>query len=1005
MPQFGVLANQTLIKAGTEVVNLVSNVQHGTLDLLPSGGFSYQPNAGYVGSDSFTYSVNGSPYTATVNIIVTDTAPTVTDNTYSVIHDTPLAVPRSSGVLANDTDAESDPLTAVLVNGPAHGQLTLDPSGSFVYTPNLGFVGTDAFTYQANDGTYSSAVGMVTINVTDSPPKAQNDTYLIAHDTTLTMPASSGVTTNDTDANNDLLTANLVRGPHFGTLTLTPSGAFSYTPNPGFVGTDSFLYRVSDGVLSSNIALITINVTDNPPKAVNTSFSTLHDTSLTVDPLNGLLSKTADPEGDPITLSLVNNVNHGTLTLNPEGSFTYVPNAGFVGTDTFTYQLSDGLRQSSIATVTFTVTNTPPTVQNDSYSLTHDTSLIVSRWNGLLANDSDADGDPITAQVVSGPAHGTLTMSPSGAFVYTPAANYVGSDSFTYLDSDGLANSNVATVTLTINGDPPPTVANDSYSVTHDTPLNVPAWQGILANDTSPSGRPLTPTLVQGPSHGTLTLNPAGSFLYVPNAGFTGTDSLTYIVSDGFQQSYYPATVTLNVTDTAPSVSTSSSYTVLHDSSLVVPQWQGVLANATDAENDPIIVSLVSGPAHSTLALNSSGSFTYTPNAGFVGSDSFTFRASDGLLSSWPVTAYINVTDNPPVLNGPLSYQVAHDQVLTVPPWQGVLANASDADGDPITAQLVSGTSHGTLTLSPGGSFVYTPAAGYTGYDSFVVRANDGLMNSMPVTVNLTVSHVNPTAEPLAYIYVPGQTLAVAAAEGLLTNATDPDGNPLTPVLLSGPSHGTLNFGASGSFTYTPANGFSGIDSFTYQVSDGLSSSFPATVTLETGSTPLLGNTTFTVVHDRTLTVGPGQPGLLQNAVLYNGQPLSVSVVSGPAHGTLTAAAGGSFVYTPNAGFVGTDTFTYQAEDGNLTTNTVQATITVTNKVPTANSASYSTPPGQFLVVPSTTGLLSHASDKDGDPLTLHVVAGPSDGTLTLLANGAFLYTPQAADCFGGGRS
>jgi hypothetical protein len=277
---------------------------------------------------------------------------------------------------------------------------------------------------------------MVILNVTESAPQAQNDSYAIAHDTTLTMPASSGVTTNDTDANNDLLSASLVRGPRYSSLILQPSGAFSYTPNAGFVGTDSFLYQASDGVLSSNIALITLKVADGPPVAASAGFSTVHDTSLTVDPLSGLLSNTADPEGDLITVSLVNNVDHGTLTLNPEGSFTYVPAAGFAGSDSFTYQLSDGLAVSNVGSVTLAVTDTPPVALNDSYSLTHDTSLIEPRWNGVLANDSDAEGDPLTAEVVSGPSHGTLTLSPSGAFVYTPDTNDIGSDSFAYLDSD-----------------------------------------------------------------------------------------------------------------------------------------------------------------------------------------------------------------------------------------------------------------------------------------------------------------------------------------------------------------------------------------------------------------------------------------------------------------------------------------------------------------------------------------------------------------------------------------
>jgi hypothetical protein len=146
------------------------------------------------------------------------------------------------------------------------------------------------------------------------------------------------------------------------------------------------------------------------------------------------------------------------LTLNPDGSFTYTPNLNFFGPDSFTYVANDGTSNSNLATVTITVNtvNDPPKANNDSYSNNEDTTLNVSA-PGVLANDSDPDGDPLTAILRSGPSDGSLTLNSNGSFTYKPDLNFYGSDSFTYRANDGTSNSNVATVTITINPvvDPP----------------------------------------------------------------------------------------------------------------------------------------------------------------------------------------------------------------------------------------------------------------------------------------------------------------------------------------------------------------------------------------------------------------------------------------------------------------------------------------------------------------------------------------------------------------------
>src|SRR5213075_3203231 len=200
------------------------------------------------------------------------------------------------------------------------------------------------------------------------------------------------------------------------------------------------------------------------------------------------------------------------------------------GPDSFTYKANDGLADSPTnATVSITVTpvNDPPgtssaIVADDAYTTPEDTTLTVVA-PGVLANDSDVDGDPITAILVDSPAHGTLSLNADGSFSYTPVVNYNGPDSFTYKANDGQADSPTnATVSITVTpvNDPPGTsgaiVADDAYTTPEDTTLIVSA-PGVLDNDTDVDGDPLTAVLVNGPAHGTLSLNSDGSFTYTPS--------------------------------------------------------------------------------------------------------------------------------------------------------------------------------------------------------------------------------------------------------------------------------------------------------------------------------------------------------------------------------------------------------------------------------------------------------------------------------------------------------
>ncbi len=570
-------------------------------------------------------------------------APTAVDDAFSMKADQQLG----AGVLANDVDPEGDPLSVTLQSDVAHGTLNLGADGLFTYTPDDGFAGTDQFTYTAGDGQAESdpATVTITIGAVNDPPQAEADGYATEANQTLVVDAKSGVLANDTDAQGDPLTASLVDGAAHGTVTLAEDGSFEYTPDADFRGEDSFTYRASDGESSSDPATVTIAVgpTQLAPEAADDAYAAQEDEPLSIDAESGVLANDADADGDPLAAVLRSAPGHGTLTLGHDGSFEYTPNPDFFGEDSFTYVAGDGQAESNLATVSITVAgvNDAPVAADDAYEVNEDETLAVEA-SGVLANDADVEGDPLAAVLVDGPANGTVTLAEDGSFEYTPNPDFFGEDSFTYKASDGQAESNLAIVNITVAAAPDaPVAANDAYEVNEDETLAVEA-SGVLANDADADGDPLTAVLVDGPTNGTVTLAEDGSFEYTPNPDFFGDDAFTYRAGDGQAESNL-ATVSITVAtvNDAP-VAADDAYEVNEGETLAV-EASGVLANDADVEGDPLTASLVDGPAHGTVTLAEDGSFEYTPEPGFHGEDRFTYTAGDGQETSETATVAIDV--------------------------------------------------------------------------------------------------------------------------------------------------------------------------------------------------------------------------------------------------------------------------------------------------------------------------------------------------------------------------
>ncbi len=873
-------------------------------------------------------------------------------------------------------------------------------------------------------------------------PTAVDDAYTTQEDSTLTVNASyygpgNGVLKNDFDLENHDLRAALVSGPSHGTLAFNYRGGFTYTPDANFFGTDSFTYKALDVLDESNVATVTLTVTPvNDPFLIQDDAYTLNEDEALVVDSPGVLANDSDPDGGEWTALVVSGPAHGTLTLAADGSFLYTPDENFHGEDAFTYRATDGTEFSDIATVSLTVAdvNAPPVATNDLYELDQNGSLSVG-GPGVLANDSDQDGDPITALLVSGPFHGTLTLEEDGSFSYTPHLNFVGTDTFRYRATDGTNLSNIVTVTLTVLlTNAAPVGVADGYVLDENTTLNV-SGPGVLANDSDPEGQPLTAELVTGPAHGTFSLAADGSFSYTPLANFHGQVTFKYRAYDGVVPSA-PITVTLNVlsVNVLP-VANDDSFTVGEDGTLLLPNTYSAHLTMVSEPGDYIGQGLTYDLDQADGTFIASRNFDngvrifYNANDPSDPSDRWTLEfAAPGEM---PLTAgvYLNATRYPfqslnvpgldiygqgrgsntltgeftvhEVVYGPAGevlvfdasfelHNEGRDPALTghvrfvAAGTGGVLANDSDADGNPLSAVLLSGPSHGTLTLNANGQLEYTPDADFTGIDTFTYQVSDGTALSNPATVTISVSPANdaPTSN--------GQTVSTSEDEPFAGSVTgeDIDGDSLEYTVVAGPANGTLAFNLDGTFTFTPNLNFHGSDNFSFLADDGTVLSNVATVSITINS-----------INDAPTgngqTVSTDEDGSLSCSVTgedMDGDSLEYTLVNGPVNGSIVFNLDGTFTYTPTANFHGSDSFTFKANDGTADSEpaTVSITVNSINDAPTANGQTVSISEDGSLSG-SVTGM-----DSEGDSLEYTLVGGPANGAIVFNLDGTFTYTPTA---------
>ena len=991
-----------------------------------TGEWNYTPTANWSGSDSFTVSVtddDGNVESQIISITVNPVGDlTATNDSFSVDEDTTL----SDTVAANDSTTSGGALSYTLNTDVTNGSLTLNADGSFSYTPNSNYNGSDSFTYTVTDLTSGeSATQTVTISVNQINDNAvfSGDTAGSGNeDTTIAGTLSVSDTADGMSTPNYTVTTDGTNG----TATIDASGNWSYTPTANWSGTDSFTVSVTDD--DGNVETQIISITVNPVgdlTATDDSFTIAEDTPLS----DTVAANDSTTSGGTLSYALDTDVSSGSLTFNADGSFSYTPAANFNGTDSFTYTVTDAASGES-ATQTVAITVNPV---NDEQILATNTGASVAEGSTgnvvttamLATTDVDNSSDQLVYTVDSAPANGTLydngvALTVGGSFTqadidaglitYDHDGSQTSSDAFAFTVDDGAGTTTSGSFSWSVsNTNDAPTAANNTVTTAEDTTHTFTAAD---FNFSDVDGDTLTSVQITSlESVGSLQLNgvdvslnqvitkadiDAGLLRFTPaaDANGTGYDSFGFTVNDGITDSVSSHTMTVDVTavnDTPTVETTLADQTLAEDFATYTIDLTAAFADIETS--DANLSYTVAGNSNIGVSIDLNGIATISSTANWHGSETLTFTATDegGLSVSQDVIFTVTPVNDAAVFSGDTSGSGNEDTVIG-----GTLTVSDTADGmtTPNYTVTTDGT-NGTATINATtGEWNYTPTANWSGADSFTVSVTDDDGNTETQIISITVNPVGDlTATDDSFTIAEDTPLSDTVA----ANDSTTSGGTLSYALDTDVSSGGLTFNADGSFSYTPAANFNGTDSFTYTVTDAASGeSATATVTLTitpVNDAPTFDSTALTtatedVAYSYTITTSDS-----------DGDALTIDATTLPSWLTLTDNGDGTATLagTPTNAEVGDHSVILEASDGSLSaTQSFTISVSNTNDAPLAVDDSITV--AEDTPYTSTIDLDANDTDVDGDALS--VVAGTfattQGGTIVIAADGSYTYTPAA---------
>lgn len=539
-----------------------------------------------------------SDYSEGVSYTTSGESPTLVVQPLETTEDEPIALPWGA-----ETGYSSD--ATWLVALPAGRGALTDENGRPVYVPFEDTSGTDEFVYYVLDGNRSyQVIASLLVQPVNDPPWAWD------FDVQTELNSPVAVTLGGWDPDGDALSFEVIASPQHGLLQ-GEGPEWTYEPLTGFSGLDSFRYVAKDGATNSPPATgwIWVGMPDGTPAAFDLEVATAEDQAIAVE-LQG-----RDSDGDPLSFEIVVFPEHGTL-VGEGGTWSYAPHPDFHGADEFWYRASDGGSASAAATVRIVVAsvNDRPVAQDLDLGTDEDAALEIT------PAAADADGDALTFEVSTPPQHGALHWE-GGGWIYEPQPDFHGTDAFQYVASDGVLDSQPATVRILVTPvNDPPVARSMELSTDEDHALDVTLEGGDVDGDV------LSYEILALPQHGTLR-GEGAQWVYEPQPDFHGNDQFSYRVSDGIIDSE-PETVNIGVTPVNdPPVVLGVRYEVIEGIA------RDFVLKGEDPDGDPVTFQIAKQPAHGTLS-GLLPQVRYEPEPGYTGNDRWEFMASDGVLDS-----------------------------------------------------------------------------------------------------------------------------------------------------------------------------------------------------------------------------------------------------------------------------------------------------------------------------------------------------------------------------------
>lgn len=553
---------------------------------------------------------------------------------------------------------------------------------------------------------------------------------------------------------------SITSGPANGTATINSAGNYTYTPDPDFFGTDSFVYEVTDasGKTSSATITITVDPVDEPVAAANDTGSGGEDAAI-----NGNWFANDSVPDRVQTVTVTGAAANGTVVINTDGTYAYTPNANYFGNDSFTYEVTDTDGDTATATVNLTVTpvDEPVTATDDTIGGGEDTA-IGGNW---LANDSVPDGvQAVTVTVAA--ANGTAVINTDGTFTYSPAADFNGTDSFTYQVTDTDGDTASATITVTVAPqDDAIAATDDTGSGAEDNAING-NW---LANDSVPDGVQSV-TITAGPSNGAAVVNVNGTYTYTPAADFSGADGFTYEVTDADGNTTATATINLTVTPVADQPTVTTAAAAGNEDTAIPLSISAAPADPSESILEPVVIANVPAGAALSAGADQGGGvwhltvaqltgLTVTPpadsNADFTLQVTATSQESDGSTAQTSSSLAVTVTgvaDAPTIqadnVSGNEDTNIALSLAGSLNDTDGSETLTARISGMPAGWTLTSGADQGggiwTVPVGDLGGLQVTPAQHFSGSANLtlelVVTEDDGDTNVVTDPFTVTVA-------------------------------------------------------------------------------------------------------------------------------------------------------------------------------------------------------------------------------------------------------------------------